>query len=469
MIKRFIPGLKNKDYVARERRIPSSKHSLRLDQISPLARKVVDSLLDAGYEAYPVGGCIRDALLGIPPKDFDVATSATPEQVKRLFRRSRIIGRRFRIVHVQEQREVIEVTTFRGDHKSGENQHSSQSNQGVLLRDNVYGSLQEDALRRDFSCNSLYFDIDSGEIVDFTGGVDDLKRRKLKIIGDPARRFREDPVRMLRAIRFEAKLGLKLESKSRKQLIKQAEMIREVSSARLFDEVIKLILHKQAVAAFENMLASGIFAQLFPWTASLLNTNPAYAQLLTIAMTATEERLRNEQRVSPFYLYATILWPPVEQEYQLQLSNKMPPARAMEVAASKILDLQVQRVGIPRRFSQSMRDTWHLQTQLHRRKGGRAARMLENPRFRAGYDFLLMREKSGEDLAGLGQWWTDYQAANAEHRESMESAVEQSERGAGKKTRKRSSGSRRPRNQKPRNNAGSGTGNSASDVTPPEN
>ena len=423
MIKQFINGITNQRTAIKERRIPEHKHSVRQDKISSLAISVVDQLLDAGHEAYVVGGCIRDILLNKQPKDFDVATSATPEQVKRLFRRSRIIGRRFRIVHVQDRREIIEVTTFRGNHKTGKGNQATQSTQGMLLRDNVYGNLEQDALRRDFTCNSLYYDIDSGEVVDFTDGVKDLKNGLLRTIGDPAVRFKEDPVRMMRALRFQAKLDLKLDRLSRKQLDAQVGMINEVAAARLFDEVIKLLMHSDAHKAYKMMRESGLFGQLFPWTEKLITQNPNYKKLLQVAMQGTETRLRSNKRVSPFYLYASLLWPAVEHEYQIQLGKKNPPSRAMEMAGAKIIEMHAPLVSIAKRFAVSMRETWYLQTQLHRRDGVRAQKMLEHSRFRAAYDFVLMREEAGEDLQGLGAWWTDYQKASVDERTKMVKAL----------------------------------------------
>ena len=439
MIKSLISGSPKTPSQLKEQRISAKRHGIHPKIMSPVALNVVDKLLDAGHEAYLVGGCIRDALLGKEPKDFDVATSATPEEVKRLFRRSRIIGRRFRIVHVQEGREIIEVTTFRGSHKQSDNIHASQNQQGVLVRDNVYGDLDEDALRRDFTCNSLYYDIDSHEIVDFMGGQKDLKKRVLRTIGDPSERFVEDPVRMMRAIRFEAKLGLKLDSKSKRELIKQIPMIREVSAARMFDEVVKLLLHEEAIKAYKLMTETGLFMQLFPWSAKLMQSNQNYKNLVDIAIRSTEVRMRDNQRASPFYLYAVFLWPAVEQEYIAQLAKKNPPSRAMDIAGAKIIDMHAPFVSIAKRFSMSMKDTWYLQTQFDRRDGKRASKLYEHPRFRAAYDFLKMREESGEDLNDLGDWWTKYQAVSSDERAAMVSKL------------KPSQSSRKPRSKSRRN------------------
>jgi poly(A) polymerase len=436
MIKQFIPSLKKPSKVV-ERRIPVSKHGVHRDQFSPLALKVVDRLLDEGHEAYIVGGCIRDVLLGKDPKDFDVATSARPEQVQKLFRRSRIIGRRFKIVHVEEKREIIEVTTFRGDHKSGNSRHATQSSEGMLLRDNVYGSLHEDAIRRDFTCNSLYFDMDSEEIVDFLDGVRDIKQRVLRTIGEPEERFREDPVRMMRALRFQSKLGLKLDTESFKQLKQNIGMIREVSSARLFDEVIKLLMHESSASAFGLMLDTGLMAQLFPASAGAVKSRPMGLKLLNAAMTTTEARLKSGKNASPFYLYAVLLWPAVEQEFQQQLARKQPPARAMQISGDKTIAAQSSLVSIPRRFSQPMREIWEMQNRLPQRN--KAQKLLEHQRFRAAYDFLLIREQAGEDFAGLGDWWTRYQNADPQGRDKMISELPAA----------KSSRQRQPRKRKP--------------------
>lgn len=447
MIKRLLSGNTKDPSKLKEQRIGVKHHGIQPNTMSPLSLSVVDKLLDAGHEAYLVGGCIRDAVLGKVPKDFDVATSATPEEVKRIFRRSRIIGRRFRIVHVQGGREIIEVTTFRGSHKQTDTPHASQNQQGVLVRDNVYGTLEEDALRRDFTCNSLYYDIDSHEIVDFLGGLKDLKKGTLRTIGEPRERFTEDPVRMMRAIRFEAKLGLKLDSKSKRELLKQMPMIREVSAARMFDEIIKLLMHEQAVKAYKLMTDTGLLTQLFPWSAQLMETNPKYKKLMEIAMQSTEARMKDSQRASPFYLYAILLWPVVEQEYAVQLENKNPPSRAMEIAGSKVIDMHGQFVSIAKRFSMSMRDTWYLQTQLDRRDGARAQKLFEHPRFRAAYDFLKMREQSGEDLNNLGDWWTTYQNVSIEEREEMVKKLKPTK--STRKPRSKSRSKPKPRTTKP--------------------
>jgi len=293
----------------------------------------------------------------------------------------------------------------------------------VLIRDNVYGNLDEDAMRRDFTCNSLYYDIDSHEVVDFLGGVKDIKKGILKTIGDQNERFVEDPVRMMRAMRFEAKLGLKLDNKSKRALLKQMPMIREVSAARMFDELIKLLMHEEAKKAYKLMMDTGLFMQLFPWSAQLISSQSEHKALFDIAIESTEARMKDSQRASPFYLYAIFLWPVVEKEYIAQLANKNPPSRAMDIASTKVLEMHAPFISIAKRFSIPMRDTWYLQTQFDRREGSRAQKILEHPRFRAAYDFLKMRgeadTKSGEKLRALGDWWTHYQDARVEERLNM--------------------------------------------------
>ena len=432
MIKRFIDKFSNSGTQTKRQEIPRKKHPVRVEDISPFALEVVDELRDAGYEAYIVGGCVRDAILGMKPKDFDVATNATPEQVRRLYRRARIIGRRFQIVHVQSRQEVIEVTTFRGHHDSGDQGQNKRrrgepaakkSGKGMLTRDNVFGSMEDDAVRRDFTCNALYFDTDSEAVIDFVGGFEDLRNGLLRTIGDPEKRFQEDPVRMMRAIRFQAKLGLKLDKNSQYQLSKKSQLIQEVSAARLFDEVIKLLLHPKAATAFKLFIESGLFALLFPASAKEASENKQLSQLLDVGAQNTGERLSAGKGVSPFYLYATLLWPALITGFEQLLTKKEHPSRAMELASSTVLTDQSQHVSIPKRFALAIRDTWYLQTQLDKRQGNRADRLLEHPKFRAAYDFILMREASGENLNGLGDWWTEYQSANIERREAMRNSL----------------------------------------------
>ena len=393
----------------KSKKVAKGEHKIKLQQTSKLARDIIARLQENGYEAYMVGGCIRDLLAGLTPKDFDVATSATPEQVVRLFPRSRIIGRRFRIVHVRQGRELIEVTTFRAHHAQGKGRHGQQSHTGILVRDNVFGSLEEDAVRRDFSCNSFYYDPTTETLFDMCNGLADLRKGVLRTIGDPYERFKEDPVRMLRAVRFETKLNLKLDETSCDALAINCHMMSEVSPARLFDEVIKVLMTSSADKAFNKLLETGLFAQMFPATADALDVDPDLIGLIELAMENTVDRIKQEKGVAPFFLYAAILWPPTKLAFDEFCSRGIPPTEAMDQAARMTLDRQAARITIPKRFSIPICDVWKLQTFLPKTSARRAAKTAEHQRFRAGYDFLLLREESGTNTNGLGQWWTEYQ------------------------------------------------------------
>ncbi len=400
-------------------KISKRDHKIKADQTSKAARDIVLRLQEKGFEAYMVGGCIRDILSGIKPKDFDVATSAKPEQVVRLFPRARIIGRRFKIVHVRQGRELIEVTTFRAHHTQGKGAQGQQSDTGILVRDNVYGSLEDDAIRRDFTCNSFYYDPSSETLFDMCGGFADLRDGILRTIGDPYERFREDPVRMLRAVRFEAKLGLQLDQDSCDALEVNRHMMAEVSPARLFDEVIKVLMTDSADIAFGKLIDTGLFDQLFPGTADALDADPGLIRLIELAMENTVDRIKMDKGVAPFFLYAALLWPATKLSFDEFCANGMSPSEAMETAARKTLDRQSVRITIPKRFSVPIAEVWKLQTVLPRISPKRASKTAEHTRFRAGYDFLLLREETGENTDNLGQWWTDYQKANPVVRQEM--------------------------------------------------
>lgn len=410
-------------------------------RISDNALRVMQKLNDAGYEAYIVGGGVRDLLLGMRPKDFDIATSATPEQVRHVFRNSRIIGRRFRIVHVLFGRETIEVTTFRGHHSNAENARDGESNDaGLLVRDNVYGSLEEDALRRDFTVNALYYCVD-GKVRDYCNGLKDIQQRQIRMIGEPDLRYREDPVRMLRAVRLAAKLSFTLEKHTAAPITRLAPLLNDISNARLFDEMLKLLMAGAALKTFELLLEYHLFQVLFPGPARLYAPGNYSDQLFRRAMLNTDERIRKDLRVTPAFLYAAFLWPAVQQQKHHAEQDGTPPYQALQRAAQKVISEQVKRIGIPKRFSVPMQEIWEMQFQLDRRQGERAERLLENPRFRAAYDFLLLREQAGEDLNQLGQWWTDYQAADTEERLLM---VKQLQNPASKNGQRRRRGGRKP-------------------------
>ena len=431
------------------------QHPVSPKDISKAARETVQRLDEAGYEAYVVGGCVRDLLLKTHPKDFDVATNATPEQVRQLFRRSRIVGRRFQIVHVRSGREVIEVTTFRAHHQHSPQQaaskHSQQSKQGMLLRDNIFGDIDQDAARRDFTINAFYYHPQDNTIYDYADGLGDLRQRQLRMIGDPEQRYREDPVRMLRAVRFSAKLGFEIVADTAKPIQKLASLLRDVAPARLFDEVIKLFMSGHGLATFHLLRQHRLFEQLFPGTDALLGDSGSHtSHFIEQALINTDQRIRNGKRVTPAFLYAALLWPVVEKHSKRFLENGESPSYAWQHGANLAIEQQLPRIAIPRRFTNPMREIWGLQQRLPRRGGKQAQRLIEHPRFRAGYDFVLLREQAGEDLQGLGSWWTSYQEADEGKRADMVAKLGSGSRKSGRRRRRPSR--RRTGNTPPKGN-----------------
>ncbi|MBB6522982.1 polynucleotide adenylyltransferase PcnB [Pseudoteredinibacter isoporae] len=412
------------EYPEEARVIPRDQHSISRKQISRSALKVMKILNEGGFEAYLVGGGVRDTLLGGNPKDFDVATDATPEQVRKLFRSARIIGRRFRIVHVRFGREIIEVTTFRANHDSAANStESRQSKEGMLLRDNVFGDLRSDALRRDFTVNALYYSLDGFTLHDYTDGMSDLENRLIRMIGDPQTRYQEDPVRLLRAARFAAKLDFDIEPNTAAPIKELAPLLENISSARLFDECLKLFLGGYATATFKRLCEYELLTPLFPATAKRLQDGESIDQaLLERVMQNTDRRLANEQRVTPAFILAALLWGPL-QDALAQQDSKSPPAMRMHKASQQVIDAQLKHTAIPKRFLITMREIWDLQGRLPMRSGKRALRLMEHKRFRAAYDFLLLREAAGEDCQGLGCWWTEFQDATEERQTEMLEAL----------------------------------------------
>lgn len=391
------------------------QHGIRREGVSSGSRRTCEALHQAGYEAYVVGGAVRDLLLGAHPKDFDVATNATPEQVKRCFRRSRIIGRRFQIVHVYQGQEVIEVTTFRGAHDAKTDAH------GRVLNDNVFGSMAEDATRRDFTVNALYYDPQREVIVDYHQGVKDLQAKTLRMIGDPSKRYREDPVRMLRAVRLSAKLGLKIEASTRKPIENMAGLIENVPPARLFDEMLKLLTSGHAVKCLRQLRAEGLHHGLLPLLDVILE-QPQGERFVMLALENTDNRVRQGKPISPSFLFATLLWHEVLTIWEELKAEKMLPIPALYEAMDEVLDTQAEKLAITRRIAGDIKEIWSLQPRFQQRGGKRPYALLEHPRFRAAYDFLLLRGEAGE-LQGtdteLPAWWTDFQHAEGEDRAAM--------------------------------------------------
>ncbi len=447
LIKMITPGRADDRPPAGPHTLASGEHPLKPADVSKGATKVIQVLEENGFQAFAVGGCVRDMLLDLHPKDFDVATDATPEDVKNLFRRARVVGRRFRIAHVNIGRERIEVTTFRAGHDDASHKEADRSDQGMLLRDNVYGGVDEDARRRDFTVNALYYHPGDNTLYDYANGLEDIQQRRLAVIGDAQTRYREDPVRMLRAARFAAKLGFAIDPESARPIPELAPLIADVAPARLFDELLKLLLSGSALATYRLLREHGLFQQLFPLTAPFLEGEGEnfYEAFIEQAMVNTDLRIRNNQRVTPAFLLAALLWPPVVAARDEFLQRKEAPAMAMQKAGGRVVAQQVERVAIPRRFSQPMREIWDLQQRLPQRHGNRAQHLVSLPRFRAAYDFVLLREQAGENLDGLGHWWTRYQDADENTRRTMVEALGSPGKGGGRKRRR----PRKRRSRKP--------------------
>jgi poly(A) polymerase len=413
MIKKFIRRVFGLDSGAPQR-VPARTHGVTRAQLPAPALKVCDALRGAGFSAYVVGGAVRDLLLGIPPKDYDVATDARPEQVKPLFRRALIIGRRFRLVHVMFGQETIEVSTFR----AADAAEAEKDQHGRVLRDNVFGSIEEDARRRDFTVNALYYDPATEEVIDFHGGLADLKKRLMRVIGDPETRFREDPVRMLRAVRLAAKLGLTIEAKTRAPIRGLAPLIDSVPAARVFDEMLKLLLSGHASACLRQLRAEGLHKGVLPLLDVILD-QPLGERFVTLALAQTDERVRTDRPVSPAFLFAALLWHEVLAAWKAGEAKGERTLSALEQAMDAVLEAQCEKLAITRKLTATMREVWALQPRFEQRSGSRPFRLLEAERFRMAYDFLALRAASGEVAEEIEAWWRSFQAADADTRAQM--------------------------------------------------
>jgi poly(A) polymerase len=402
--------------------ISRSEHPISRANISPNALKVLYRLKDAGYQAHLVGGGVRDLLLGREPKDFDIATDAHPDDVRKLFRNCRLIGRRFRLAHVMFGREIIEVATFRALQDPGENNGERHvDEEGRIVRDNVYGSIEADVFRRDFTVNALYYNIADFSIIDYAGGVADVQAGVLRLIGDPDTRYREDPVRMLRAVRFATKLGFRIEAGTEQPIKTLAGLLGDIPPARLFEEMLKLFMGGSALANFEMLRHYGLFGQLFPLTEQSLTHEENHFPLTLIGhgMANTDTRIEQGKPVTPAFLFAVFLWQPVrERAAQLEAEGQH-PAQAMQHAGAQIIAEQAAVMATPRRFSLPMREIWMLQLRLELKGGRRSMRVLSHPRFRAAYDFLLLRAEAGEVPTELGDWWTEFQQEHPQQGEQQ--------------------------------------------------
>lgn len=410
--KRRIKAAENRVYSEDARIIPRSEHGISRKNIDESALKVLYRLNKAGYEAYLVGGAVRDLLLGHRPKDFDIATDATPEQVKELFRNCRLIGRRFRLAHIHFGRHIIEVATFRGDH--GQSQSGHQDDSGRILRDNVYGDLEQDVWRRDFTVNALYYNVADFSVVDFVGGYEDVMDGRLRLIGDPDERYREDPVRMIRAIRFAAKLDFSIDDSCQDFIRDQGFILRDVPAARLYEEVLKLFHSGHAIKSFKGLREYYLLEHLFPEAADALNGNETALKFLQLAMQSTDDRVVQNKPVTPAFLFAALLWAPLQARTEKRLAKGEPHSLALQKSASAMIGAQVKYVSIPKRFTTVMRDIWALQSRFSYHSGKRAKSVFDHPKFRAGYDFLCLRSKAGEINDKDCRWWTEFQENSPE-------------------------------------------------------
>lgn len=397
--------------------ISRNHHHLSKTDISPNALTVLNRLNSSGFEAYLVGGSVRDILLRKAPKDFDVSTNATPNQIKNLFRNARIIGRRFKLAHILYHREIIEVATFRGHDNVDASQQTND--RGMLIRDNVYGTLEEDAWRRDFTINSLYYNVADGSIVDYTGGVKDVELRIIRMIGDPTTRYQEDPVRMLRAIRFSAKLHFEIAPETAAPMAELNTLITHISGSRLFDEMTKMYQCGEAESVQRLLVKYGLFHHLFPQAAGLLDSAYPVNALLINALESTDTRIRDNKPVNPAFVYAIILWFPFLALKAKLVQEGMDPLPALEKAMSQVITEQNKLVTIPKRFTQIMREIWMMQFRFPKRTGHRAYPLLEHPRFRAAYDFLALRALAGDESMDLAAWWTTFQDVDATKQAEM--------------------------------------------------
>lgn len=408
--------------------ITRQEHNISRKQISDNALKVLYRLHGAGFDAYLVGGGVRDLLLGQQPKDFDIATNATPEQIRQLFKNCRLIGRRFRLAHIMFGRDIIEVATFRGHHQEPSKNVAQQSKEGMLLRDNVYGSIDEDAERRDFTVNSMYYSIADYSIHDYARGMEDLDDKLVRLIGDPETRYREDPVRMLRAVRFAVKLDFDIEEDTAAPIEEMATLLRDVPPARLYEESLKMLQSGHGLETYHLMREYNLFQQLFPTISEFFTEDYSShtEQMLDLVLDATDQRIEEGKRINPAFMFAAMLWYPLQAKAEWLMEKRdLSYYDAIMEASNHVLDEQVRTIAIPRRHTATIREIWQLQLRMPRRNGKRAFRLMELNKFRAGFDFLEMRgEIEGGETAALAKWWNTFQSAGRNMRQAMVADVD---------------------------------------------
>ncbi|MCM5678019.1 polynucleotide adenylyltransferase PcnB [Schlegelella sp. S2-27] len=461
MIKKFIHKLLGKStssegklasrpsQMGKRAEVPQSEHGIDRSLVDDRALKVVQTLADAGYEAYIVGGAVRDLILGLRPKDFDVATNATPEQVKALFKRAFIIGRRFRIVHVVfgrgREHEVIEVSTFRanldvadaeqvaGNEKTSKSDLAGKSHvvdaSGRVLRDNVWGPQIEDAARRDFTINAMYYDPQREIVVDYHHGIRDAKKRLLRMIGDPDARYREDPVRIIRVVRFAAKLGFEIEPKTREPIRRMAELLDNVPASRMFDEMIKLLQTGHALASLEQLRKEGLHRGVFPILDVVLDESQRHdgrEKFVRLALADTDRRVSESKPVAPSFMLASMLWHDVLDRWERRRQQGEHPFPSLQAAIDEVFDARIGDISGRGKLAADMREIWMMQPRFEKRAGNGPIVLVEQPRFRAGFDFLRLRAEAGEVDAELARWWEDFSLADApRQRELLDLAREQ--------------------------------------------
>jgi len=503
MIKTFIDkllgksGAKPKVPKGKRVEVPLAEHGIDLSLVDDNAIRVVKTLSDAGFEAFIVGGAVRDLLLGLRPKDFDVATNATPEQVKGLFRRAFIIGRRFRIVHVVHGRgrehEVIEVSTFRamvdpalaeqitGNEKTSRTELAGKTHAvdatGRVLRDNVWGPQIEDAARRDFTVNAMYYDPQKQIVVDYHGGIKDAKKKVLRMIGDPVTRYREDPVRIVRVVRFAAKLGFSIEPKTRAPIREMASLLESVPASRTFDEMIKLLQTGHALASIEELRKQGLVGEgqgFFPILDFVLDSNsrhPDRAKFVNAALADTDRRVAEGKPVAPSFMLACMLWHDVLDGWQRLRSRGEAPFAALQQAVDAVFDVRIGDISGRGKLAGDMRDIWLMQTRFDRRTGNGPYTLVDQPRFRAGFDFLRLRADAGEVDPELSVWWEQFSLADGERRADLIDQAKHEPRRAPAKAAMVAEGTSTPasdparkkrrRRRKPASAAGGGQGSDA--------
>ncbi|HYU70926.1 MAG TPA: polynucleotide adenylyltransferase PcnB [Burkholderiales bacterium] len=431
MIKKFIRRVLRFGSGSEPRTVPKEQHGIGREAISQGSRKVCEVLHSHGYQAYVVGGAVRDLLLGLRPKDFDVATDAYPEEVHKVFRRSRLIGKRFKLVHVMFGEETVEVSTFRA-------RTATETDElGRVLRDNIYGTREDDAIRRDFTINALYYDPASETLFDYHNGLRDLQRKSVRIIGDARARYREDPLRMLRAVRFAAKAGFSIDERTRKPIRGLAHLLENVPPSRVYEEMQKLLLSGHAATGLRQLRSERLHHGLLPLL-DVIFEQPIGERFVTLALEQTDSRVRSGKSVSPAFLFAALLWHEVLAAWKKSEQRGLKPIPALFEAMDTVLDIQSDKLAIPRRFTAVMKEIWALQPRLEQRSGRRPFGLLAHERFRAGFDFLVLRSASGEAPEELSQWWEKFQQADDAERQAMLMAPQPGERRRRRRRRRKS-------------------------------